>query len=370
MPSSVDLPARPATLSRQLGVWFEAHARDLPWRTERTPYRVWLSEVMLQQTRVATVIDYFERFTARFSDVEQLAAASEDDVLALWSGLGYYSRGRNLHRAARLVTDELGGEFPGSAEGLRALPGVGPYTAAAIASLAFGERDAVLDGNVARVLSRLCDDATPVDSPEGKRDNGARAQSLVDAASDPGALNEALMELGALVCTPRSPGCERCPWRRSCRARAADTVSELPRKSPRRARKAMRVACVVVHDGDWVWLEKRERSGLFGGLYEPPGSELGPRASAAKAARGLLEERGLEVPVRLPRARRVERTLTHRDLRFDVVSVAATRPRRGGAAWFRGSGLSEIGLSSAVRAVLEAGWPEARRFLGDHGRRA
>lgn len=350
---SASLPAPPPALARSLLVWFEGSARELPWRKVRTPYRVWLSEVMLQQTRVQTVIPYFERFLSRFPDVEALAGAEEDEVLSLWSGLGYYSRGRNLHRAARVVASEHGGAFPTSAEGLRALPGVGPYTAAAIASLAFGRPEAVVDGNVLRVLSRLCDDATPVDLPAAREAARVRAQALVDASGAPGPLNEALMELGALVCTPRTPSCEMCPWSSSCAAHANGTVAARPVKRPKRARRSLHVAVALVHDGDWLWLEKRVLKGLFGGLYEPPGVELpSPRASVSKAVRGLLDARGLDVPARLPKAVRVERTLTHRDLVLEVVPVPVTRPPRAKPPWIRRDQLSTVGVSSAVRAVL------------------
>ncbi len=346
------LPAPAAQLSRGLLMWFEGSARDLPWRKVRTPYRVWLSEVMLQQTRVATVIPYFERFVARFPDVQALAAADEDDVLSLWSGLGYYSRGRNLHRAARVVSDEHGGVFPDTAEALIALPGIGDYTAAAIASLAFGQAAAVVDGNVMRVLSRLCDDDAPVDQPEGKARARSRAQALVDESGAPGKLNEALMELGALVCTPRSPSCEPCPWASACLARAHGTVELRPVKSPKRPRKSLHIAVALVHDGDWVWLEKRASKGLFGGLYEPPGAELSGRASVHGVVRSLLRERGLEVPATLPRPVRVERTLTHRDLKLEVVPVAVRRPARAKPPWHRRGALHALGISSAARAVL------------------
>lgn len=347
------LPSEPIALSRSLLMWFQGSARELPWRKVRTPYRVWLSEVMLQQTRVATVIPYFERFLARFPDVGALAAASEDEVLSLWSGLGYYSRGRNLHRAARVVAEEHGGAFPSTFEGLRALPGVGDYTAAAIASLAFGRPEAVVDGNVLRVLSRICDDATPVDLPEARETARQRAQALVDASGAPGPLNEALMELGALVCTPRSPACESCPWATSCEARKNGTVDARPVKLPKRARRSLHVAVALVHDGDWLWLEKRASRGLFGGLYEPPGVELSsPRASVAKAVRALLRERQLEPPARLPKPTRVERTLTHRELVLEVVPVAVRRPPRAKRPWVHRDELSSVGISSAVRAVL------------------
>ncbi len=323
------LPDDGARLASLLCQWFAGAARDLPWRKEKTPYRVWLSEVMLQQTRVAVVVDYFTRFVTRFPDVASLAAAEEDEVLGLWSGLGYYSRGRNLHKAARSVVDDHGGKFPSTSEGLRALPGVGSYTSAAIASLAFGEATAVVDGNVHRVLMRLCADDTPIDSPTGAARTTARATTLVRSTSSPAVVNEAMMELGALVCTPRSPDCGRCPWRNACRAHARGRPQDFPVKAKKTARRALRIASVVlVDDAGRVWLERRESRGLFGGLWQPP-SVLFPDQSAAVDDQGqarilhelwssLVQERALSTPTSWPAPVIVTRALTHRDLHFDI----------------------------------------------------
>lgn len=355
--SPPSLPAPPARLAGELVRWFQAARRPLPWRTERSPYRVWLSEVMLQQTRVAVVEDYFRRFLRRFPDVRSLAAASEDEVLSLWSGLGYYSRGRNLHAAARAVVERHAGRFPATSAELGRLPGVGPYTAAAVASLAFGEVIAVVDGNVARVLARLADDPTPVDTAEGRELVRERAQALVDTGEEPGAVNEALMELGALVCTPRSPSCEICPWRMACAAHKRGTQASLPVKSPKRARKALRVASVVVVDScgpsgpsGRVWLEKRESRGLFGGLHEPPSREVADDVEGAW--RDLLRERGLPVPRKLPPPIVVERTLTHRDLAFGVLRIEVSSAEHPSPWWVEDVGA--VGTSTAVRAVLAA----------------
>lgn len=348
------LPQSASALSEDLIAWFRKAARDLPWRQQRTPYRVWLSEIMLQQTRVATVVDYFERFVARFPDVHALAAADLDEVLALWSGLGYYARGRNLHRAAQKVSRELGGAFPSTYEGLQQLPGVGPYTAGAIASLAFQQRAPIVDGNVSRVLARLCDDDTPIDSPKGRKDTTARANALVEAASRPELLNEGLMELGALVCTPRGATCEHCPWQHACRACANLSVAARPVKLPRRARKTMRFVAVVIRHGHRVWLERRQDKGLFGALFEPPVQEVEEGVDWQAAAIALLHERGLPVPDRFPLPVRVSRTLTHRELMFDVVTVEISTPPSAAHHWYDEAQIQEIGISSAVRAILEA----------------
>jgi A/G-specific adenine glycosylase len=354
-PTSTTLPI--AAVDAALAAWFQVARRDLPWRRDRTAYRVWLSEVMLQQTQVSRVVDYFERFVARFPDVRDLAAAAEDEVLSLWSGLGYYSRGRNLHKAARVVVDEHDGRFPADAAGLASLPGVGAYTAAAIATFSAGERIAVVDGNVVRVLSRLVDCADPVDQPAGRRRLEAIADALVAQAEDPAVHNEAIMELGALVCTPKSPSCGACPWSSWCAARAAGTVSRRPLKARSQARKALRVACVVVEVDGRVHLERRDRGGLFRGLWEPICVELQDGDDAAAAWASLCVERGVAPPSAVSPIV-VERTLTHRDLRFEIAAVTSTTAPRAPAGieagLFDDDALRSVGTASAIRAVLAA----------------
>lgn len=349
-----ELPAPPEQLAAALIHWFQGAARELPWRTDRTPYRVWLSEIMLQQTRVATVIDYFERFTHRFPTVQDLAAAPLDDVLGMWSGLGYYARGRNLHRAAQTVVADFGGLFPATVEELRGLPGVGPYTAGAIASLAFGVAAPIVDGNVLRVLTRLCDDDTPIDTPTGKRAAEARATALVQATVTPAHLNEGLMELGALVCTPKSPSCAPCPWRSSCVSHRHGTMLARPVKQPKRARKTIRFACCVIIDGAFVWLERRAENGLFGGLYAPPSHELSPSSDPYLWFERMLRERGLPCPSHWPPRIQVNRTLTHRDLIFDVLPIRLSRGSYDSPHWKRFGTDGQIGLSSAVRSIVAA----------------
>jgi A/G-specific adenine glycosylase len=351
----MSLPA--AAVDVALARWFETARRDLPWRRERTPYRVWLSEVMLQQTQVSRVVDYFERFVARFPDVKDLAAADEDEVLSLWSGLGYYSRGRNLHKAARVVVDVHGGVFPSTAAGLATLPGVGAYTAAAIATFSAGERVAVVDGNVVRVLSRLVDASDPVDQPTGRRRIEAVADALVADAPDAAVHNEAVMELGALVCTPKSPSCGTCPLSTWCAARAAGTVQRRPVKARAQARKALRLACVVIEVDGRVHLERRDRGGLFRGLWEPVCVELQDGDDAVAAWATLCVERGVAPPRALSPIV-VERTLTHRDLRFEIAQVTSTTPPRAPtgieAGLFNDDELQAVGTASAIRAVLAA----------------
>src|SRR3984885_378655 len=229
--------------------WFRTFQRDLPWRQNKDPYRIWLSEIMLQQTRVAAVIPYYETFLERFPTIRALAEAPEQEVLRLWSGLGYYSRARNLQRAARQIVATHGGEFPRTAEEALALPGIGSYTAAAILSIAFGAKHAVLDGNVARVLARL-------DAIEGDLREKGRWRSLQKAADklldpkSPSDWNEAMMELGAMVCTPRAPQCLLCPVAEFCRARRRGLTDVIPERRKKRETVEVTLAAAVLLDGN------------------------------------------------------------------------------------------------------------------------
>jgi len=219
-------------LARPLLAWYDRARRDLPWRRAPSPYKTLVSEFMLQQTVVATVVPYFERFVARFPDAAALAAATEDEVTAAWSGLGYYARARNLHRAARAVVERHGGALPRTEAELRELPGVGPYTAAAVASIAFGARTFALDGNGARVTARLWGVRDSIDRPATREALRARGLGEVPAARA-GDFNQAVMELGATICTPRAPRCDVCPLARRCRAHATGAAARLPVRTPK-----------------------------------------------------------------------------------------------------------------------------------------
>ncbi|TVR82501.1 MAG: A/G-specific adenine glycosylase [Rhodospirillales bacterium] len=262
-------PVRPE-LGRRLLTWYDANRRDLPWRAppgvRPDPYHVWLSEVMLQQTKVATVTPYFGRFTARWPRVADLAAASLDEILVAWRGLGYYARARNLHASARAVA-AVGG-FPDSEDGLRALPGIGAYTAAAIAAIAFDRPAVAVDGNVIRVISRLS--ALDLAMPAGRDLVERHARALLPDRR-PGDFAQALMDLGATVCTPRQPRCDACPWAQDCRANIAGTPERYPVKAPRAARPVRHgVAFWITGPGDTVLLRRRPPSGLLGGMMEVP----------------------------------------------------------------------------------------------------
>jgi A/G-specific adenine glycosylase len=270
-------PDRPALLL----AWYDRHRRKLPWRAEAgarsDPYRVWLSEIMLQQTTVRAVGPYFEKFLARWPDVTALGRASLDDVLRMWAGLGYYSRARNLHACAASVMRDHGGAFPDSEAGLRALPGIGPYTAAAIAAIAFDRRTMPVDGNIERVVSRLFAVEEPL--PQAKPKIQELAATLLgpsragDEQSRAGDSAQALMDLGATICTPKKPACALCPLNEDCMARAQGTQESFPRKLAKKTGELRRGAAFVVTRGEELLVRTRAEKGLLGGMTEVPGSE-------------------------------------------------------------------------------------------------
>lgn len=291
-------PQKIQAVRRLLPAWYRKNARDLPWRNTTDPYKIWISEIMLQQTQVDTVRPYYERFIKAFPTVERLAAAGQDRVLKLWEGLGYYSRARNAHRTARIIVTDYKSEFPASSQELRRLPGIGRYTAGAIASIAFGIRAPVLDGNVKRVLSRLY----AIDEEIERNATIARlwsiAESLVPLRS-PGDFNQALMELGARVCIPQNPLCDGCPVRRWCDAHNAGVQNDLPVKRQRHVvPHAVVVAAAIWKNGRYL-LGKRPENGMLGGLWEFPGGKVEPGESLQEAlVREIREELGIAIEVR------------------------------------------------------------------------
>ena len=266
----------PQNFSARLLSWFDQHGRhDLPWQHDTTPYRVWVSEIMLQQTQVKTVIPYFERFMAAFPDVEHLAAAAEDEVLHLWTGLGYYARARNLHRAAKQVCDQLGGEFPADVDGLMALPGIGRSTAGAIVSIAYQSRATILDGNVKRVLARY----HAVAGWPGKTAVHNQFWDIAEQYTPHqrcADYTQAIMDLGATLCTRSAPQCERCPLALDCAAHRVSRETEYPGKKPRKALPVRRTRFLMLRDQEGhLWLEKRPSQGIWGGLWcFPEGQDL------------------------------------------------------------------------------------------------
>jgi A/G-specific adenine glycosylase len=277
--------------------WYAQHARHLPWRANPKPYPVWVSEIMLQQTRVETVIPYFERWMSRFPDISTLAQASQQEVLAAWEGLGYYSRARNLNRAAQVVMREWGGELPGDFQALRKLPGIGRYTAGAIASIAFGLDELALDGNIRRVLARYFDVTEPARSPAGER----RLWELAAAHLPPGhagEYNQALMDLGAMLCTPRAPDCSHCPLIEGCRAQAQGLQEERPVMLARPGIPHHIVTAAVITREAQVLITQRPPYGLLGGMWEFPGGKLQPGEDLeACLQREIGEELGAKIQV-------------------------------------------------------------------------
>ena len=284
----------------QIGLlsWFRRHQRDLPWRRTRDPYRIWLSEIMLQQTQTATVIPYYERFLERFPTVEALARVPLSRVLKQWEGLGYYSRARNLHRAARYLVKYQHGKLPGVYDELMQIPGIGPYTAAAVTSIAFNQPHAVVDGNVERVLSRLFHLTIPPKEKEGRKIVAGLAQELLPAKQARW-WNQALMELGALICTPYRPRCGECPAGKYCRARKhLKDPSLLPVRRPRRPAPHYDIAIGLVWKDGRLLIDQRKMDGLLGGLWEFPGGKIHRDEShAAALRRELREELAIEAEV-------------------------------------------------------------------------
>jgi A/G-specific adenine glycosylase len=283
-----------------LVAWYQGDHRDLPWRRVTDPYRIWLSEIMLQQTQVATVIPYYERFLARYPDVTTLAAAPIEDVIKLWEGLGYYARARNLHKAAQIVVAQYGGRFPDSIDAVEALPGIGRSTAGAILTFAYGQRHPILDGNVKRVLARIFDIDADMAAPALQRELWNHSRTFVDEAQAPADFNQAFMELGARICTPQAPMCLVCPVRGYCDAAARGTQHERPRKAEKKATPHHTIAVGVIRDVQGrIYIQRRPPEGLLGGLWEFPGGKAEPEDASLEATvqREIREEVGLEVSV-------------------------------------------------------------------------
>ncbi len=322
-------------LRRRLLKWYDAHQRQMPWRDSRDPYAIWVSEIMLQQTRVAAATDYFNRWMAKFPAVETLARAPLDDALKLWEGLGYYSRCRNLHKAANLVVEQFDSALPTTAKELLSLPGIGRYTAAAISSIAFGRREAVLDGNVIRVLCRLANDDRDPRQTKANQELWDRAARLL-SPTRPGDFNQAMMELGATVCTPKSPSCmicpKQCPLSKLCAGLAAGTAANLPTKAPKKTPPHYVIAAAVVIDSRGrILIGRRKEGGMLAGLWEFPGgkSEAGETPEKT-AARETAEEVGLDIEIVEPIAV-VEHAFSHFRITLHTFLARKTSRRRAKA---------------------------------------
>ncbi|MFK4727526.1 A/G-specific adenine glycosylase [Bradyrhizobium niftali] len=358
-------PVQPEVSSRPtlLLQWYDRHRRRLPWRAGpgevSDPYRVWLSEIMLQQTTVKAVGPYFEKFVARWPDVTALGRASQDDVLRMWAGLGYYSRARNLHACAVAVTREHGGVFPDTEEGLRALPGIGPYTAAAIAAIAFDRRTMPVDGNIERVVSRLF--AVEEELPQAKPLIQQLAATLLadsgtgDETSRAGDSAQALMDLGASICTPKKPACSLCPLNEDCLAREQGTQETFPRKAPKKSGTLRRGAAFVVTRGEELLVRSRPEKGLLGGMTEVPGSDWLAGQEDATAKQQAPALKGLSRWQR--RVGVVTHVFTHFPLELVVytANVEARTRAPAGMRWVPIATLAGEALPNVMRKVIAHG---------------
>lgn len=348
-----------ASVSRKLLAWYDEHRRDLPWRKTNDPYRIWLSEMMLQQTQVVTVIPYYERFTKAFPTVARLASADLRDVFKLWAGLGYYARARNMHRAAQLVVSDFSGEFPRSSGQLRELPGIGPYSAAAIASIAFGEKAAVVDGNVNRVVARLFGLTDDTATSTGRKKIAACADSIMPDRRC-GDHNQAMMELGATICTPGAMArCDECPLKRNCRACKEGIVDRLPVKSKKlRVVEETHVVAAIRRGRHWLAVQ-RPIGGLWGGLWELPTAVCSGKSTLSSAKLLAAKCATSQCSVIGGSFCDTRRQLTHKRIRFagfvfDCESCSEKGPKKDGARWLALDQLRALPMSNAMHAVVDA----------------
>ena len=361
-----DIPAK-------LLAWYDVHRRVLPWRAPKgkraDPYRIWLSEIMLQQTTVQAVAAYYRKFLTQWPDVKALAAAKQDEVLAAWAGLGYYARARNLHAAAKLVASEMGGKFPGTADGLRLLPGIGAYTAGAISAIAYDERQAAMDANAERVIARLFAVETPM--PKAKIELHKHAQALVPERA--GDFAQALMDLGSAICTPKRPACPQCPLEKNCVARKRGIQESLPVKGPKMLRPLRRGAAFVARDRQGaVLLVKRPDKGLLASMLEPP---LGPWTEDFPAPAKAVKQAPFQAAWK-KRPGIVRHGFTHFELEIEVyVAEVSKHPR---LSW---PGLTRPSMDGRLKAAhdeLEVRWvpcedlpnvelPTVMRKIVEHG---
>lgn len=351
----------PQRIRRGLTRWYDDHRRYLPWRETRDPYAIWISEIMLQQTRVETVVPYYRRFLERFPTVETLACAPLGDVLKTWENLGYYARVRNLHKAARQIMERFGGRIPECMEEIIRLPGIGRYTAGAILSIAFGRAVPAVDGNVRRVISRIHAIEESVDDEEVRERIEELVRTLVPAR-DPGRFNQALMELGAVCCTPKSPACPACPLQDDCRARLQGLAHRLPVRGKKKTVPHREVVAAVIRDEEGrILIVQRPSHGLLGSLWKFPGGILNPPEGREEGLKRIVrDELGLGIGVGSPLAA-VKHAYTHFRITLTAFSCTLREGSPSGPPW-RWAGVDEIeGLPFSkadrriARSVIPAG---------------
>lgn len=347
-------------IAKNLLVWYRAHRRALPWRESSDPYKIWVSEIMLQQTQVKTVIPYYERWLKEFPDVRTLARAKEARVLKLWEGLGYYSRARNLHEGAKLVYQRYAGRLPSNPDEIRKIPGIGRYTAGAILSIAFGKPEPLLDGNVARVLSRLTRLDKPVDAEESRKflwELAGRLMREKDPQKNPGDFNQALMELGAMICVPAEPACGDCPVQTSCLARRHGDPENYPRKSAKQKTKKVRAVCGIVRSNGKVLLGRRPPRGLWAGLWELPTFRLTAKQAPAPLLEESLLRSGIAARVTAKRGR-IRRAYTNHLENLDIYYCEARdsggKPDRTDWRWVPVQSLPRYAFPSAFAKIIRA----------------
>jgi A/G-specific adenine glycosylase len=353
------MPARASTkksdIAGKLLAWYDIHRRVLPWRAPKgrraDPYRVWLSEIMLQQTTVQAVAGYYRKFLERWPAVQDLAAAKEDDVLAAWAGLGYYARARNLHAAAKVVAQEMGGRFPATAAALRELPGVGAYTAGAIAAIAYDERQAAMDANAERVIARLY--AVEMPMPKAKVELHRLGMDLVPERA--GDFAQALMDMGSAICTPKRPACVNCPLTDDCLARARGIQEQVPVKAPKPVRPLKRGAAFVIVDRDGaVLLVKRPDKGLLASMLEPP---LGPWETDFPSKTAALKQAPFAADWK-KRGGIVRHGFTHFELEIEVYATMVSRRPKMMGEWVARARLRDVALPTVMRKIVEHGLDE------------
>uniref|UniRef100_C5CYY9 Adenine DNA glycosylase n=1 Tax=Variovorax paradoxus (strain S110) TaxID=543728 RepID=C5CYY9_VARPS len=350
MPAAAVQPQAPADFGERVVAWQRSHGRSaLPWQNTRDPYRVWLSEVMLQQTQVSTVLGYFARFLERFPTVRALANGTEDEVFGLWSGLGYYSRARNMHRCAQEVVARFGGEFPRTAAELETLPGIGRSTSAAIAAFCFGERVAILDGNVKRVLTRVLGFGGDMSSSAQERALWDQATQLLPPAEQKEAIasyTQGVMDLGATVCLPRKPSCMICPLNKACVGLREGQPERYPVKTRKLKRSAQSLWALLARDAQGrVWLEKRSAKGIWAGLYCLPVFDSREELLAALPPAALAGAQDLPPFVHV---------LTHKDLHLHPVLLQGSQPKGDAARWVDAQEWGRLGLPAPMRKLLES----------------
>lgn len=341
--------------------WYGFHKRDLPWRETRDPYRIWLSEIILQQTRVDQGMAYYHKFVKNYPSVEDLANASQDEVLKDWQGLGYYSRARNLHYAANQVMQEFNGGFPNNYHDILKLKGVGEYTAAAISSFAFDEAQAVIDGNVMRVLSRFFGVTDAIDSKEGKAQLVKLSKEHLNQ-KDPATHNQAIMEFGALQCTPVSPDCSNCPLAKGCFALANEMVADLPWKEKKTVVKPMHIAYAVFINEDSILMKQRKGEGIWEGLFDFPSIVSEAPIDTQQAAQQMLQTRDWKDTLLSEVSEEVTHILSHRKIKarfFRINVLHKPHNIQNGEKWLTKSELAEKGIPRLIENYLkEIDWYE------------